>query len=236
MKDLFKTTELWFGALVISAAALYLSINIHLRWHPTNGEGIQFAGIYLKLFCFIVLLTSTIKQNQCGGTHRVAAGRWWILPPLLQQQISPRTMSYEHDRVTGNMHGYRPPVSRAETLSYAVPDQGQGLWPPPPPAPTPPSAAADKSRLPSLPLGLLTLQTKAEHKPNCASAGLKLKLYFSKTRYRGWFWKQNVKIWNHSQGRQPWLARFGIEDRWQSDIGQNSKRSVTLGSKPLVLN
>ena len=75
--------ELWCRGSVILAFTLGLSINIHLLRHPTNGEGIQFASIHSKLFCSMVLLTSTIKQNQCGGTPRPAGGWQWILSPLL---------------------------------------------------------------------------------------------------------------------------------------------------------
>ena len=64
----------WCRWLVISASAVRLSISVHLQRHPTNGGGIQFASIVQKLFCFVVLLTCTIKQNQCGGTYRQAAG------------------------------------------------------------------------------------------------------------------------------------------------------------------
>lgn len=35
-----------------------------------------------KLFCSMFLLTSAIKQNQRGGTHRPVAGWQWILPPF----------------------------------------------------------------------------------------------------------------------------------------------------------
>lgn len=34
------------------------------------GQGIQFASIPSKLFCPALSLTSAIKENQCGGTHR----------------------------------------------------------------------------------------------------------------------------------------------------------------------
>lgn len=74
------------------ASTVWLSIRIHLMWHPANREGIQFASIHSKLFCSMVLLTSTIKQNQCGGTHRQAAGWQWMFPPLLQEQINPEPL------------------------------------------------------------------------------------------------------------------------------------------------
>lgn len=72
----------WCWGLVILASTALLSISIHLQRHPTNGEEIQFASILSKLFCPIVSLTPTIKKNQCGGTHRQAAGWQWMLSPI----------------------------------------------------------------------------------------------------------------------------------------------------------
>lgn len=81
-EDSVNIIDLRCRGLVISDSTLQLSISIHLQRHPTNGEGIQFASIHSKLFCSVVLLTSTIKQSQCGGTHRRAAGWQWMLPSL----------------------------------------------------------------------------------------------------------------------------------------------------------
>lgn len=66
------------------------------------GEGIQFASIPSKLFCPALSLTSAIKENQCGGTHRwgCRADSEPPLPPLLEQ-INPRR---EGRQLTINMY------------------------------------------------------------------------------------------------------------------------------------
>ncbi len=96
----------WCFGLVISASTSRLSISIHLQRHPANREGTQFASIRSKLFCPMVSLTSTIKQKQCGGTHRHAAGWQWTFL-LLQEQIYPQPPRRACGQFSVNMYVFK---------------------------------------------------------------------------------------------------------------------------------
>lgn len=99
--------DLWCWGLVILASTVWMSISIHLHWHPTNGEGIQFASIHSKTILFYGLADIYHQAKPMWWNPQTACRLTVNVPPLLQEQINPQQLWWKCRQLTINMYGFR---------------------------------------------------------------------------------------------------------------------------------
>lgn len=102
------------------ASTVWMSISIHLQWHPTNGEGIQFASIHSKTILFYGFADIYHQAKPMWWNPQTACRLTVNVPPLLQEQINPRLLWWECRQLTINMYVFRQLYCVVTIFRYVV--------------------------------------------------------------------------------------------------------------------